>query len=304
MVKRTGYAHPRYAESLSEFGHPIHLAGCEGWLVSRDVPGSSSRDAIGTYPVFLCEDWLALEPALQALSAELVTVTVVADPFGEWTPELLQVAFPDLARPYDEHVVLDMSRPIEESVTRHHRKCSRQALRDVRVQIWESSVPESFLTQWLALHRTLMSRHEIRGLRAFSARAFAQQLTIPGVVVARAEVGGTPVGAQIWMVDGDVARGHVLALSDEGYRLGAGYALYWSAFEHFSSRVRWCDIGGVPLADDGSAGGLKWFKRGWSTEVRTAWLCGRVLQRAAYAELVASSKDPQTAFFPAYRTGL
>ncbi len=40
----TGYAAPLYAQSLAEFGQPLELSRCGGWLLERPVPGSAWRE--------------------------------------------------------------------------------------------------------------------------------------------------------------------------------------------------------------------------------------------------------------------
>ena len=61
----TGYLHPRYAASLSEFGDPLHLPRSGGWLLKRPV-GGILVDAMGTLgslpairqpPVHHCGDY-------------------------------------------------------------------------------------------------------------------------------------------------------------------------------------------------------------------------------------------------------
>jgi hypothetical protein len=44
----TGYLHPDYAQSLSEFGEPLQLQKSGGWLLERRVDGTQS-DAMITY---------------------------------------------------------------------------------------------------------------------------------------------------------------------------------------------------------------------------------------------------------------
>ena len=41
-----GYLSPLYAESLVEFGAPLHLPRCDGWLLVRPIPQSDDCDAI------------------------------------------------------------------------------------------------------------------------------------------------------------------------------------------------------------------------------------------------------------------
>jgi hypothetical protein len=295
----TGYAHPGYARSLAEFGTPLELARSGGWILEREIPDGGSRDAMGCYPLLFCRDWRALRADLDALEGRLVSVSAVPDPFGAHDEALLRECFGDVIVPFKEHFVTDMARPLEESVSRHHRKYARKALREVDVELVAD--PSKYIDEWLDLHRWLVARHGATGIRAFSPRAFAAQLALPGAVVVRATHRGVPVGAQLWFQHADVAYGHVLAFSPQGYETGAPYALYWFALSHFLGKVRWCSFGGVSGTDVAGPGGLSQFKRGWATGTRTAYFCGRILDRARYAEQVRRSGAAAGAFFPAYR---
>ena len=53
----SGYMHLGYAESLVEFGTPRELPRSGGWVLERQIPGFSYRDAMGCYPLFACQDW-------------------------------------------------------------------------------------------------------------------------------------------------------------------------------------------------------------------------------------------------------
>ena len=302
-VQRVGYAHPGYAHSLSRFGTPVELPLSGGWLLERDVPGAACRDAMGSYPMLFCNDWTRLGEDLRALEGRLVAISAVPDVFGDHDPELLRACFGDVMVPFKEHYVVDMQRPLDDSVSRHHRRYARKAMLQVRCEVVEDRV--GFLDEWVELHRHLVARHDVTGIRAFSREAFAAQLALPGMVVVRAMVGDVTVGAQLWMQHAHVAYGHVLAFNALGYETGAPYALYWFALQHFAGKVHWCWIGGVSGADAATeSGGLSQFKRGWATTTKTAYFCGRILDRGRYEELVHVARAAGNGFFPAYRTSI
>lgn len=303
MTSELGYCHPGYARSLAEFGTPIELPRSGGWLLERAIPGSGHRDAMGCYPLLFCRDWARLREDLDQLEGRgLVAVSAVPDLFGAHDERLLRECFDDLVIPFKEHFVTDMRLPLEESVSRHHRRYARKALQQVACEVVDDA--HGFLAEWIALHRNLVDRHDVTGIRAFSPAAFAAQLALPGIVVVRAKVGESTVGAQLWFQHADVAFGHVLAFSPLGYEVGAPYALYWFALRHFVGRVSWCSFGGVSGTDVAGSGGLGQFKRGWATTTRTAYFCGRILDRVRYDELVAAKGAAANGFFPAYRSAL
>jgi hypothetical protein len=174
-----------------------------------------------------------------------------------------------------------------------------RALRRVTVELCPQ--PLAFLDEWERLYGVLAARHSIRGMRRFSRAAFTQQLAVPGLVMFRAAVDGETVGMELWYEQDACAQSHLTACDSRGYQLRASYALRWRAIDYFSTRVRWINLGAGATGDH--EGGLSEFKRGWSTGTRTAWLCGRVLQPARYAELVRSRRAADDPYFPAYRSG-
>ncbi|UCD49842.1 MAG: hypothetical protein JSW27_20220, partial [Phycisphaerales bacterium] len=116
----TGHAHPSYAEALAEFGRPRELPRCGGWVLERSIPGSSHRDAMGCYPLFGCQDWSGLREDVDALDGELVSLSMVLDPFGGYELAELERTF-DFVRPFKEHVVIGLQGLWETQISRHHR---------------------------------------------------------------------------------------------------------------------------------------------------------------------------------------
>lgn len=297
----TGYLHPRYARSHQEFGAPRELPRCGGWIVERSIPGFRDVDAMGCYPLFACRDWSQVHHDLEDLGTDLVSLTVVTDPFGDYGEPYLRRCFPDLAVPFKEHFVIDLEKPRTEVVSRRHRKEARRALRQVTVNA--QTDPPAFLDGWMDLHHNLVIKHQVKGIAAFSRSAFAEQLATPGIVVLAAKYGDELVAATLYLVHDSVAYGHVLACNALGYQRGALYALIWSAIEHFTGSVRWIDLMGVPGAQDAGSEGIRQFKRGWTEETRRTWLCGRILNRDRYGEIVRATGTSQMRYFPAYRDG-
>jgi hypothetical protein len=297
-MQELGYACSAYAESLSEFGTPQRLAESGGWILERTISDSRLRDAIGCYPIFSCTDWSKIHLDFENIGDDLVSLSMIPDPFGNYDVAYLRESFKDLVIPFKQHYVIDMERPVEDIVSRHHKAAVRKAQGKIQTEVCLE--PLEILDEWVALHQNLVAKHGITGVRAFSRRSFERQLSTPGLVVLLAKHNNEIVGAQLWFQHANVAYGHVLAFSDLGYKLGASYALYWFALNYFSDKVRWCDLGGVAGNKDSAKSGLHKFKEGWSTGQQTAYLCGRILNPSRYKELV--KKNALTAdFFPAYR---
>jgi hypothetical protein len=299
-----GYGHPSYAASLAQFGTPRRLPQSGGWVLERRIPESQARDAMGCYPLFICQQWRALETDLDPSAGDvggLVTLSVVTDPFGDYDEELLRRCFRDVVIPFKDHFVVDLSRPLDEIVSRHHRYYARKALE--RVTVEHCDTPPRHLDDWVALYDHLIAHHHLTGIKAFSRDAFATQLRIPGLVMFRAMCDDAVVGAHLWYRQGDGAHSHLAAVSERGYEVMASYALHWVALQTFAENSAWLNLGaGSGLAADGAAG-LSAFKRGWATSTRRAYFCGRIFDRAAYDALTAARQAQAMTYFPAYRAG-
>jgi hypothetical protein len=297
-----GYANAAYAASLDALGEPRRLGRSGGWILVREIPGSELRDAMGPYPIFACVDWPALATDIGELRDELVAVSLVADPFSGATADDLARAFGDLVTPFKEHFVVDLRGAWRETMHPHHRRNVRRALAALEVE--EVDDPPSLLDDWVALYGELIDHHRITGPAAFSRDSFATQLRVPGIVALRAVEDGVTVGATLWYVARGVAYYHLGAYSARGYELGASFALFDRGLERFAAEgVAWASLGAGAGLDGALDDGLTRFKRGWATATRTAYLCGRILQRAVYDELSAERSRPGTPYFPAYRAG-
>jgi len=295
----TGYKSEEYVRALSEFGEPLELPYCGGWLLKRPISKSSLADAMGSYPLFSCREWGGLFKGLDEVGNQLVSVALVTDPFTTLSRAELEGYF-DRVSAYKDHLLVDLEPSPESFINSHHRYYARKALRDVQVEVVES--PLTFLNEWCALYQHLVGRHELTGLKAFSEASFSGQLKVPGMVVFKAMQGESVVGAHLWVVQGEGAYSHLAATNESGYKLSASYALYWEAIHYFRSRVKWLDIGAAAGAGNAESG-LARFKQGWSNAVRPAYFCGKIFDRNAYARLSASSLEDGNTYFPAYRCG-
>jgi len=298
-----GYAHAFYAGSFHEFGAGLELPSCGGWLIKRPITGSTDFDAIGAYPLFACRDWNHLGDDLRILDDQLVSVALVTDPFGNFKPEELNRTF-DVAFHFKDHYICDLAQDPKRFVSSHHRYYARRALKRVDVDLVEN--PNSCLEEWLAFYKVLIRRHELSGIKAFSRDCFIRQLNIPGLIMMRVSAGGTPMGFLLWYIDRGVAYAHLMAICEEGYALNAFYALLWRSIEHFKNSpklgISYLHLGGSS-GTSGSAAGILFFKKGWSTGTLPAWFCGKILNHTKYNALAANRATVKEGYFPAYRSG-
>jgi hypothetical protein len=302
LPSSTGYLHPGYAETLEKFGAARALPRCKGWILKRRIPGFPLDDAMGCYPLFACQDWSSLASDLEEVADELVSLAVVTDPFGAFDDAVLKRCFQDLVVPFKQHFVIDLAYDPRLFVSSHHQRNVRRALRSVDVEVCVK--PTYYAGEWRALYESLIQRHHIQGISAFSPSALDRQLSIPGLVMFRAAYQQAVAGITLWYVQGDVGYYHLGAYSDVGYRLGASFALFWRAIEHFAALgLRWLNLGGGAGVGRSGTDGLTRFKQGWSTGTRTAYFCGRIFDQRSYRAIMEAKNIPASSYFPAYRRG-
>lgn len=299
----TGYLHPAYADALSEYGQPVSLPNCGGWVLERRIPGEMAVDAMGCYPLFACVDWNALSRDIRDMGRDWISLALVADPFGDYTVDQLRSCFPDVMIPFKQHYVVDLSKSPRDFIADHHARNARKALQMVTVETCQD--PLMFLEDWIRLYTVLIQRHQIRGIATFSRQSFVQQLQVPGLQVLRASVNGETVGMLVWYIMNDRVYYHLGAYSQFGYELRASFGLFSFAIDYFSDiGLKWLNLGAGAGTKEAASNGLNRFKSGWSTDTRTAFFCGRILDKARYHQLAFRQMDlHDVSYFPLYRYG-
>ena len=287
------YAAAEYAAGLGHVGAPLAVPEWGGHVLVREAPGGR-RDATGTYPLAPLALDADLAGGLRRLrDAGLVSVVLVADDRLRPGLDALTGAF-DVARRFKSHFVHDR-RLGPPAYDKHHRYEIRRA--GSRVEAREIALADH-LAAWEALYGELTARHGLSGLHAFPYAHHATIAALPGARTFGAFIDGELVSAHIFATGDGYAMSHLAASSEAGYRSGAAYALNALALDALTD----CDLinfGGGAGADDDPADGLVRFKKGFSNRIAASWLCGAVLDAAAYAALSADRADD--GFFPAYR---
>jgi hypothetical protein len=300
--KPAGYAHPSYIQSFSEFGTPVCLSSSGSWILSRTIPGTDATDGIGAYPFFVCADFTALMADLDNLRRHLVSVAVVPDPMSSPPLQELMKLF-DIAAPFKTHFLADLDIDFSNYLRRHHRRYAARALENVDVQL--ATQTSDYADEWADLYLILIARHGISGIRAFSPKALAMQLAVPGCYYFRALSDNTTVAALVCYLDRGVAYAHLVSTTENGQELMAQYALYWKAIEYFRDRARWFVLGSTPgTVDVTGGGGLAAFKRGWATNTCSAYFLGRILDQSLYNNFCELFGHDDANTFPAYRGGV
>ncbi|NND90806.1 MAG: hypothetical protein HKN42_08060 [Granulosicoccus sp.] len=302
MNDAAGYRHRDYAYSLSEFGNPIALTGSEGWVLARRIPNAEQHaDLMGCYPLFCCANWEALADDLRSCEEKYVSCVVVADPFGKHNGSMLRDCFPDLMVPFKQHFIVNLEKQPFDSVSSHHRRNAKLGLSAVDISV--SETPIDLLDVWDSLYQLLIDIHDIRGIARFSRQSFRKLLNCPGVRAIYATKDDAIVGIVLFVLNDDnVAYYHLGAYSSVGYETKASFAIFSTAISYFGDMgVSALNLGAGAGVTNCGDDGLSRFKRGWSGESRSAYLCGRILDKEMYRKI--SSGRSRTDYFPLYRSG-
>jgi hypothetical protein len=301
MTETIGYAHPLYCDSLKEFGEPRELPHCGGWVLVRPIPGTPYKDAMGCYPLFACQNWSRLSEDMEHLGSDVVSLVLVMEPFSGVVPSYLEHCF-DRVEPFKTHYVTDLRYPLENFIDRDYRRKVRKSLNIMDVEVCRQ--PAKYLDDWVRLYDNLIRKHNITGIRAFSYKCFEIQMNIPGMVMVLGRCEGEIVGATLILVRDQVAYSHLSAYSNRGYMIKASYGIRWKILSYLGEQgIRYFDNGGAPGIKDDPVNGLTQFKRGWSNDKRTVYLCGRVFDRGKYESLCQRDQIANGDYFPAYRMG-
>lgn len=293
-----GYCHPDYVNGLREFGDPIRLTRSGGSVLSRIIPNSQLRDAMGGYPLFCCANWNAIGQDLAVLSEDHVSIVLVTEPFTSPDESFLKGHF-DFASLYAMHYIADLEKPSNEVISKHHRYYIRLASKTIDVEIHEQ--PTNLLEDWQTFFQYTISKNSLSGIKTYSKNSFETHLSMPGTSLFVAHFENTAVGMLLCFQHADYAYLHLVGVSPLGFEKGASYAMYSSAMEYFRKRARWLSFGGTVYDIRGNLrNGLDKFKAGWTNDVLPSYLCGKILQPDAYQSL---SSGIDTDYFPAYRSG-
>ncbi|MBK7653149.1 MAG: hypothetical protein IPJ20_23820 [Flammeovirgaceae bacterium] len=87
---------------------------------------------------------IALGTDLGQVADQLISLSLVTDPFGSYNRQDLAKWFTDIANPYKEHFVVDLQ--AEDFVAAHHQRNAHKALRTVNVEICTGLL--NYLDEW------------------------------------------------------------------------------------------------------------------------------------------------------------
>lgn len=298
-----GYRSSAYLGALSGLGQLLPPRGDRAGearrpgLIARPVPGSGRQDLMGPYPFLSSDDWPGLLDQLAGdmagdMAGNYVALSFVTDPFCPLPLDAFARRL-DVARQMQAHYIIDLAAPPAPS--RHHRRQLRRERPGLHLDLRPPTPADA--AAFADLYAGLVARKKIKDFRAFDRASLMAQVLIPGALIVEARQNGRLAGIDLYYVDGAQAHAHLSAYADLGYALAVSYPMMGFAITALGRHARALNLGGAPAR---GGAGIAHFKRGWTATTRPSFLCGRVLDHRAYAEIAGSRFDPD-GYFPAYR---
>lgn len=290
------YATEAYASSLSHIGRPVAVPEWGCYLLARPID-AGGEDLLGCYPLAVLAPGADLRSGLVRLQSEgFVSITLAIDDIHRASISDLSAAFERL-RPFKTHYVhcggLQNYKPSKQ----HQYKINRA----YRTVLTKPISLKPYLPAWQEMYTGVVERHQMSALHRFSGESFAELAELPGVQAIGGFVDGNLVSCHIWIVNDGHVHSHLVASNEIGYAHRAAYAVNDASVRHFSDSAIVNFGGGAGLGD--AEDGLVQFKKGFSNSQRPSYICGTILDHAAYKDLTTKTNghSEDDSYFPAYR---
>jgi hypothetical protein len=290
------YASKSYAETLFHMGRSVDVPEWGSYVIARSIPGGLGEDIIGCYPLSILRPDADISAGLVRLrNAGFVSATLILDDFHRPSTDVLESTF-DLVRPFKTHFLhrgpLSNYKP-----GRDHRYKINRAYRTVATKTINLV---DHIDGWIALYDGLTERHNLSGMHVFPRDCYEMLARIPGIHTIGGFIGEEMVSCHIWVVHKGRVHSHLTASSALGYTNRAAYAVSDTSIKYFADAELINFGGGAGLGADANDG-LTQFKRGFSNDQAKSYICGSVLDRAAYERLSHKKEVSRDEYFPAYR---
>ncbi len=174
-------------------------------MLTRAIPGTEWRDALGCYPLTAFGPKPDLQGGRERLrAAGLVSVALVPDPLLSPSPDVLSAVF-EICRPFKTHYLIDREAgPVH--FVKNHRWSVRQAGKHCGFEVIDL---RKNLEVWLALYRHTVTRHQATGMHDFAPAYFRALAEMPAVTALAARHDGEIVAIILWVRQGDIVYAHL-----------------------------------------------------------------------------------------------
>lgn len=289
------YARKSFAETLFHMGRPVEVPEWGSCVIARPIVGGG-HDVIGCYPLSIINSDADFDAGLVRLRAEgFVSATLILDDFHRPSVEVLERSL-DLVRPFKTHFLhrgpLETYKPGKD-----HRYKINRAYRTVTTR---PIALAEHIDDWIALYDGLTDRHGLSGMHVFPRRSYEMLALLPGIHTIGGFIDEKLVACHIWVMHAGRVHSHLTASNAQGYANRAAYAVSDASIKYFADAELINFGGGAGLGND-PGDGLVQYKRGFSNDEAQSYICGAVLDRAAYSALSGRQDVAANEYFPAYR---
>ena len=289
-----GFRHPDYAAS---HGVACELPHSGGSVVMRAIDGSPRQDLASPYPLYACRSLKSIAQDFELLPDQAVSLTLRTSPFDAADVEDIKDDF-DVVTPFKTHHIVDLDGPWRDHASRNAKRYDRIARANFSIEPVDA--PTLHAESFRDLHAAMLARIG-KASSPPALESIRAQLSVPGAMLFRAMREGEPCGYAFYMVDGEQAYAHLLAVTEKARAEAVIYGLYGVALDVLSDHgVRHVDFGGNPGAADAPDHPVSRFKAGWSSHVALSYILGKILDERTYADLSSGRRGTG---FPAYRYG-
>lgn len=290
------YATRAFAESLSHWGRALEVPAWGCHVIVRDI-ANDGEDAAGVYPITPIIENADITAGLQQLKKYgLVSVVLVLDDFHRPALEQLSKHFTKVL-PFKPHYIYRPPKgPME--YDSHHKRALKKAMNKVKTGVVDLKHDGA---GWQTLYDALIAKLKLSGLHAFPHTHHDALARMDEVIAVGAWLGNELVSCHVWVRYKDRLHSHLIASNEAGYDTRAAYAVNQASIKMFAD-AELLNFGGGAGNSVDADDGLARFKRGFSNDTASSYLCSAVLDQERYDTLVAARKftGPVT-YFPAYR---
>lgn len=292
----SGFGALGFAESL---GTVVRLDNTQGMALNRSIGVSGYHDLINPYPVFICSDFSNIRSDFAQLKqTKAVCLTLRTDVFDENIVLKTEGTW-DWFKPFKTHYITNFREPWRQTAARNAIRYEKRA-RDIYA-FSRVENPASYATELSRLNKVILDRTQIGKTTALSVNTLQIQMSQNGVRLFKAENCDGVQGLALFMITDQKAYAYLLGATNEARSDHVIYGLYGYALDSLKSEVEVVDFGGNPGWSDDPADNVVQFKKLWTNQIATSFICGKIFDRNVYAQLCAKNRSSRSKFFPSYR---
>ena len=293
----TGLHQSGFAAAL---GEAYRLEHANGWVLKRQIRDNGLFDLRSPYPNFAETDFAKINLDLKSLITEkkAVALTIRSDALSENDVVETKDHW-DWFKEFKTHHITDLSSDWRASAARNALRYEKRAR--LTFQYGVVLEPITYAKELYDLNQIILKRTKAPIQSQLDLKALKQQLDLPGAVLIKAwnESGVQALG--FFMQSKNRAYAYLLGSTDDARDDYVLYGLYSFALDLFSNRVTYVDFGSAPGIRDNIDHPVAKFKRLWTNKMAKSYICGKIIRKDIYSQLMDLSPIDHADYFPGYQ---